>query len=209
MPSLENLGPFATHIATVIIPGILGAIFFLVVGNWALRQFVRLAALTAARAGVKTALVDLLKATITTVGWIFIAAGILQSLGLSELAIALGGSITLVAFGVSTAASGNLGDIIAGVFLASDPDFGTGYVITVTNATKELQITGVIERIDLRKTRIRTADNRLHIVPNKQIEANIWVVEGVPKYAQPERPKRSLFAPKAAPSGTSDAQPEA
>jgi hypothetical protein len=45
---------------------------------------------------------------------------------------------------------------------------------------KDDKLIGVIERIDLRKTRIRTPDGRLHVVPNKQIENSIWVLEARP-----------------------------
>ena len=178
MPDLSAISIITNYVLTVIIPGILGALLALVIGNWALQLVVRLAAAAALRARIKPALVDLIKAALTAVGWILIIASGLQALGLNEIAIALGGSISLAVLGISTAASGSLGDIIAGVFLASDPDFSTGFVISMGN--KDDRLIGVIERIDLRKTRIRTADGRLHVVPNKQIESNIWIVEGRP-----------------------------
>jgi small conductance mechanosensitive channel len=178
VPDLSAIEVLTTYFLTVILPGIVGAVLALVVGNWALQLVVRLAAAAALRARVKPALVDLIKAAITAVGWILIVASGLQALGLNEIAIALGGSISLAVLGISTAASGSLGDIIAGVFLASDPDFSTGFVISM--GMKEDRLIGVIERIDLRKTRIRTADGRLHVVPNKLIEGNIWIVEGRP-----------------------------
>jgi Mechanosensitive ion channel len=83
-----------------------------------------------------------------------------------------------------------LGDIIAGVFLASDPDFGTGFTIT------SKAITGTIERIDLRKTRIRAEDGKLHVVPNKMIENEVWIVEGRPAALPPliQRPRRKSDA---------------
>lgn len=175
MFSLDAVDRMANYIFTVVLPGAVGALLTLLVGNWALRLLVRVVGATAARTRIKPALVDLIKATVTAVGWIFILAGVLQALGMNEIAIALGGTISLVALGISTAASGNLGDIIAGVFLASDPDFGTGFQISIGSG--EARLTGIIERIDLRKTRIRTPDGKLHVVPNKQIENGIWVVE--------------------------------
>jgi small-conductance mechanosensitive channel len=178
MPQIPDLNPVVNYIVTVIIPGLLGAALALLVGNWTLQLIVRLVGAAAARSRVKPALVDLIKAALTAVGWILIFAGVLQSLGMSELAIALGGTISLVALGLSTAASGNLGDIISGIFLASDPDFHTGYIISL--GSKDDKLIGVIERIDLRKTRIRTPDGRLHVVPNKHIENNIWVLEARP-----------------------------
>ena len=43
----------------------------------------------------------------------------------------------------------------------------------------------MIERIDLRKTRIRAADGKLHVVPNKMIENEVWIVENRPPAPPP------------------------
>ncbi|MEP7288248.1 MAG: mechanosensitive ion channel domain-containing protein [Chloroflexota bacterium] len=175
-----NLSTFLT----VTLPGILRAVFgslaVLIVGIYALRIVTRVAIAGARRSHVKQAQIDLLAAGVTGAGWILIMAGILQALNLNELAIAVGGSISLVALGIATAASGNLGDIIAGVFLASDPDFGSGFVI------KTGDISGTIERIDLRKTRIRAEDGKLHVVPNKAIESTVWIVQQRPVVPPPQ-----------------------
>jgi len=175
-PALEAL---ATALVTQVLPGILGALALIFGGSFVLSIVLRGVTATARRARVKAALIDLLAAAVTAGGWILIIAGVLQSLGLNQIALAVGGTISLVALGIASAAAGNLGDIIAGVFLASDPDFGTEFTIT----SKE--ITGTIERIDLRKTRIRASDGKLHIVPNKMIESEIWIVEGRPTASPP------------------------
>jgi small-conductance mechanosensitive channel len=162
-----------------VLPGILGAVAIVIGGIIALRILTRAIGAAMRRARIKPALIDLTLAALNGSGWILIAAGILQSLGLNQIALAVGGSISLVALGIAGAAAGNLGDIIAGVFLASDPDFGTGFTI------KSKEISGVIERIDLRKTRIRGADGKLHIVPNKMIENEVWIVENRPPAPPP------------------------
>jgi small-conductance mechanosensitive channel len=182
-PAVEAI---ATAFITQVIPGILGALAVIFGGSFLLSAVLRAVTATARRARVKPALVDLLAAAVTAGGWVLIIAGVLQSLGLNQIALAVGGTISLVALGIASAAAGNLGDIIAGVFLASDPDFGTGFTIT----SKE--ITGTIERIDLRKTRIRAADGKLHVVPNKMIESEIWIVEGRPSAPPPliQMPRR-------------------
>lgn len=183
MLDLTPIEIVATFFITQILPGILGALAAVVFGNWGLSLVVRLVTAAAKRGRVKPALIDLIRASITGAGWILIIAGVLQSLGLSQLALALGGSISLVALGIAGAASGSLADIIAGVFLASDPDFGTGFTVTSD------KITGTIEAIDLRKTRVRTADGKLHVVPNKMIEGAVWIVEGRPN----QTPQGPLF----------------
>ncbi|MCC7448718.1 MAG: mechanosensitive ion channel [Anaerolineae bacterium] len=167
-PGLEAL---ATFILTQAIPAIFGAALLILGGSFGISLILKIVTATARRSRVKQALIDLLSAAITAAGWILIIAGVLQTLGLNSIAIAVGGSISLVALGIASAAAGNLGDIIAGIFLASDPDFGTGFTITSD------KVTGTIERIDLRKTRIRAPDGKLHIVPNKDIESKVWIVE--------------------------------
>jgi small-conductance mechanosensitive channel len=167
-PGLEAL---ATFILTQAIPAIFGAALLILGGSFGISLILKIVTAAARRSRLKQALIDLLTAAITAAGWILIIAGVLQTLGLNSIAIAVGGSISLVALGIASAAAGNLGDIIAGIFLASDPDFGTGFTITSD------KVTGTIERIDLRKTRIRAPDGKLLIVPNKDIESKVWVVE--------------------------------
>ena len=171
--------PFITVQLPHILGSIIGALAVIIFGSWALRITNRLAIAGAKQGHVKPALIDLMSASITAAGWVLIAAGVLGALNLNEMAFDVGGSISLVALGIATAASGNLGDIIAGVFLASDPDFGNGFTI------KTGEIIGTIERIDLRKTRVRTEDGKLHIVPNKSIESTVWIVEKRPAAPAP------------------------
>jgi len=126
-------------------------------------------ALRAAR--IEPTIAGLFKSAITIALWIIVIAAVLQALGLSQVALAVSGSIALVALGIASAASGTLADIIAGVFLVSDPDFRVGDTITTGG------ITGVIQSIDLRKARILAADGRLNVIPNQTVEKTTWVVE--------------------------------
>lgn len=176
MDAITNqIGPFLI----TLFGHVLGAATIVVGGIIAISLIVRAARVSAIQARVKPALIDLSIAGLRGIGLLVVLSGALQSLGLDQIALAIGGSISLIALGVATAASGNLGDIIAGVFLASDPDFGTGFTIS-TNG-----IIGVIEHVDLRKTRLRTADGKLHVLPNKAVESNDWIVEGRPVPATP------------------------
>src|SRR5258707_13942530 len=128
MDLLGALQVIGSYFVTVVLPPILGEILgvlaILVVGSWVVGLIARGLAGTARRAHVKPALVDLLNASVTAVGWVLIAAGVLQALNLSQLAFAIGGSISLGALGIATAASGNLGDIISWGFLGPYPDSG-------------------------------------------------------------------------------------
>jgi small-conductance mechanosensitive channel len=179
-PLLALIQTLVELIITQVLPGVLAAVLLLLAGRFLINTAVRVVEITARRSRVKQAQIDLLKATTRAIGLILLLAGVLQALGLSQLALALGGTISFVALGIATAASGNLGDIIAGVFLASDPDFGNGFRI------KTGEIDGVIEQIDLRKTRVRADDGKLYVIPNKEIENKVWIVQ-----ARPQQPARS------------------
>jgi small-conductance mechanosensitive channel len=107
---------------------------------------------------------SLFRAAISAAGWIIVIGAALNALGLDEVALAVSGSIALVALALGTAVSGTTSDIIAGVFLASDEDFKVGYTVTAAG------VTGVIKSIDLRKSRILAEDGKLHVVPNTAVE---------------------------------------
>jgi len=175
--------------------GVLGALAIVIFGYLAIALIVRAVRLAAKDARMKPTLTELAVAAIRGIGLLVILSSALQALGLSQIALAIGGSISLIALGIATAASGALGDIIAGVFLASDPDFGIGFTITTS------EIVGTIEHVDLRKTRVRTADGKLHVIPNKLVENNPWVVQshpgekviGTPSFHLPSLPNLPNF----------------
>jgi len=124
------------------------------------------------RAGVELTIATLGRSMVTVAGWVLVIAAALRALGFSEVALAVSGSIALVALAVANSASGTTADIIAGVFLAADPDFKVGYTVTAAG------VTGVIEAIDLRKTRIRNEDGQLVVIPNRSVESAPWTVRG-------------------------------
>jgi small conductance mechanosensitive channel len=147
------------------------AIVALVVGWLAIKLVAALLGRMLRMAKVEPTIAQLGRSAVTVAGWIIVIAAVLQALGLDQVALAVAGSIALIALAVATGASGTTGDIIAGVFLASDPDFKAGYAVTAAG------VTGVVERLDLRKTRIRAEDGKLNVVPNKAVESATWVVQ--------------------------------
>jgi len=55
-------------------------------------------------------------------------------------------------------------DIISGLFILMEDQFGVGDVITIENHT------GTVESIGIRTTRIRSGDGNLYIIPNGQVK---------------------------------------
>ncbi|MFB6104500.1 MAG: mechanosensitive ion channel domain-containing protein [Halobacteriaceae archaeon] len=79
--------------------------------------------------------------------WFAVLLAFLAILGLNQIAAALGTATGFVALGVSYALSGMLADAVAGIYLLRDPDFSVGDRVTAGD------MTGTVEKIDLRKTR--------------------------------------------------------
>ncbi len=102
--------------------------------------------------------------------WVLLLALVLYSLGLGRLALVFSSSVAIVGIVIFTGTNALVADVIAGLYLSMDPDFNVGYTI------KTADIEGIIEKIDLRKIRIRDKDGRLHVVPSSLFDKAQWIV---------------------------------
>ena len=94
--------------------------------------------------------------------WFVTICTILTNFGVdmkSLLAVASVGSVA-IGFGSQSLVQ----DIITGMFILFEDQFGVGDIITVD------KLTGTVESIGLRSTRIRSVDGDLHIIPNGMIK---------------------------------------
>ena len=114
----------------------------------------------------------ILGSMLDTLLWIFLIVSVLQTLGLSSIALIFSGSLAAVGLALGFGASTLAADILAGVFLAQDRDFSVGDEVRAGDPP----IDGVVESMDMRRTRIRGTDGKLHIMPNSVIERKEWVV---------------------------------
>ncbi len=119
---------------------------------------------------VHKALITILRSLLSVVLWVILTAHILRGLGLSQIAVTISGSLLVIGLAIANGAQSTVADIISGLFLAKDPDFDIGYLV------KSGETEGIIESIDIRKTRIRTRDGILHVVPNSLIDKERWQV---------------------------------
>jgi MscS family membrane protein len=104
---------------------------------------------------------DFLKVLIVIIGILFIVKACFnQPIG------NLLTSLSIVGAAVALAAKESLENLIASFIIFFDKPFTVGDTLKVTN------ITGTIEKIGLRSTRLRTADKTLVTVPNKQMVDN-------------------------------------
>ncbi len=105
---------------------------------------------------------EVLASVIKYTVWFIVICSILTNFGVnvaSLIAVAGVGSVA-IGFGAQSLVQ----DIITGMFILFEDQFGVGDIITVD------MLTGTVESIGLRSTRIRSADGDLHIIPNGMIK---------------------------------------
>jgi len=128
--------------------------------------------------GLKGIIISLIDAAL----WIFLIIGLLQVLGLNNIALAFSGSIAAVGLAIGLGAQSLVGDILAGVFLAKDRDFSVGDQVKAGDSTE-----GIIESMDMRRTRIRDKQGQLHVLPNSVVERKEWIL--IESHIQRRNPK--------------------
>lgn len=107
-----------------------------------------------------------------TVLWLLLSIGILQLMGLSNVAFALSGAFAVLALSFSNGLSATIGDTISGLNLARDRHFRIGDRVIIGDRKSE----GVIIDLDTRKTRLKDDKGHIHILPNSSIDKNEWTL---------------------------------
>jgi len=154
-----NLGPKLPGVISALI---LGYIFIRLL-MFAMRRVLRIGKM-------HKALVDIITSLLNILLWILLLSEVTRQLGLSSLALTISGSVVALGFALANGLSGLTADIISGVFLSKDQDFEVGYRI------KSGDIEGVVEKIDMRKIRIRDDAGKLYILPSSKVDSTGWVV---------------------------------
>ncbi len=93
---------------------------------------------------------------------------VLRVWNIDDLITPLLGGVGIAGVAVSFAAQKSLGDFIGGISLATDASFKVGDIIEV----KSMNLSGTVEDIGLRSTRVKTWDNEIVIVPNGQLSSS-------------------------------------
>jgi small-conductance mechanosensitive channel len=164
------LGYFFTSLDYAVI-ALMAAIITLVIAYLILKVVVSIVKHDLLRRRVPTALAGMLTTVLGAIFWYFVIMAILSTLpGFSEMVLGMGIIFAFFTLAVGLAMSGVLRELVAGAFLVSDQDFGAGFRV------KAGGIEGIIESVDIRKSRIRDSSGNLHILPNSQVEPNEWIV---------------------------------
>lgn len=155
-----------------ILPKIPGLLFTLIIGILIIRLLVRLTRLLLAFTSMQQGLKGIITSVVEIVLWVLLSISTLQQLGFSGMITFF--SSSALAIGILLAAGGStlLADIVAGVFLAQDNDFGVGDEVTAG----ENQTRGIVESMDARRTRIRDEAGVLHVLPNSVVERKEWTL---------------------------------
>ena len=76
---------------------------------------------------------------------------------------------TVIGIGLGFGAQQMVGDLLAGFFLFTEHQFAFGDVIKLSVPGQQVGITGTVEELTLRVTKIRTAQGELVVVPNSAL----------------------------------------
>lgn len=112
----------------------------------------------------------MIESAISFVGWVLILAAVFNVMDLSQLSLALGGSIALIAMALTTGLNNVTQDLLSGIFLLGDKEFATGKWVMAGG------VEGRIEELTIRKTRIRDAQGNLHTIPNRNVDGGTYVI---------------------------------
>lgn len=94
--------------------------------------------------------------------YFFMLCYILSVWGVDPTSLLALGGVASVAVGLG--AQSIIQDIMAGVFILTEDQFGVGDVVKIENCS------GTVESIGMRTTRVRSMDGDLYIIPNGQIK---------------------------------------
>jgi len=102
--------------------------------------------------------------------WFAVLMYVIAELKLAEIFMPLMGASVLLGLAVALAVKDALSDAVAGIFLLLDRHFNIGDEIETMNKRGE-----VID-VTLRKTRIKTGDGTIVVLPNGKIDSSGWVL---------------------------------
>lgn len=147
-----------------------GALLTLGVAYLVLKAVRRVVRAAAKVARINVTVTSMLVSAINFVGWVLAVAAALNVMGLSQLSLALGGSVALVAMALATGLNNVTQDLLAGIFLLADEEFVIGRRVRAAG------VEGVLEELTIRKARIRDSEGNLHTVPNRNVDQGTYVI---------------------------------
>ena len=160
----DNINNFLPMFANAIVVALVGFVVIRIL-SWISSWIIGFIKMPKGLKGIIIALLD-------TVLAIFLMIVVLKALGLNDLALAFTAGVAAIGIAVGNGSVTLVADIIAGVYLAQDRDFGVGDIVQAGPDGIE----GEIISLDLRRTRIADRRGRIHSLPNSVIERNAFVL---------------------------------
>ncbi|HVE80675.1 MAG TPA: mechanosensitive ion channel domain-containing protein [Candidatus Dormibacteraeota bacterium] len=174
--SLVNLfGPLTNNLNDII-PKLPSALATLLIGLLVIRLLSWIASWLMGFVRMPRGLKGILGSLINALLMVGLVIIVLQSLNLNNLALIFSLAIGAIGLALGTGSSNLVSDVLGGIDLARDRDFNVGDQVIVGASKPEEQVEGIVESMDMRRTRLRTKDGRLHIFPNAVIERQQWVL---------------------------------
>ncbi len=159
---VRGVSGFISHTPEVVV---------IIVATWVVSRLVVGSTVRAAKiVKVDRKVLSLVVSALRFVAWVLGIAAALNALGLTQISLALGGSIALIGAALASGLNTIPQDLLAGVFLIGDDEFAVGRRI------KTGSIEGALEELTIRKTRIRDSQGNLHTVPNRVIDQGVYTV---------------------------------
>jgi small conductance mechanosensitive channel len=170
--SYDNLFDRLTQNLNHLLPMLLNAVVTALAGfvviqilSWIARG---LLSFTRMPKGLKEIIVSLLDGLLM----IFLIIVVLKALGLNDLALAFTAGVAAIGIALGNGSATLVSDIIGGIYLARDRDFGIGDIVKAGENGSE----GEILSMDMRRTRIRNVKGQIHSIPNSVIERKEYVL---------------------------------
>ncbi|KAB3543746.1 MAG: mechanosensitive ion channel [ANME-2 cluster archaeon] len=113
---------------------------------------------------------NILRRIVVYVLWISVLMYVSIALRLEEIFMPLIGASVLVGAAVALAVKDALSDAVAGIFLLLDRHFNIGDEIETMSRR------GEIIDVTLRKTRLKTGDGTIVVLPNGKIDSSGWIL---------------------------------
>lgn len=145
------------------------ALVTLIIAIFLLRLIKRVVRTATTTAKLDPTLQSMILSAINFFGWILILAAVLNVMELGQLSLALGGSIALIAMALASGLNGVTQDLLAGIFLLGDEDFGAGKWVRAGG------VEGRVTQLSIRKTKILDKDGNLHTIPNRNVDGATYV----------------------------------
>ena len=104
------------------------------------------------------------------IAWFLVAVWLVGKLGQDEIFATLIAGGTLAGLAIALAVKDSLADVVGGILLLQDKHFD------LHDRVKIDSVEGEIIEVDLRKTRVKDDDGKIHIISNAKIDKGGWTL---------------------------------